>query len=115
VAFFEGFGVVAFAPVTDFGAEASGDQVTGGGSAGRVGCVRVQEVRGQGGGAGGAEAFGFVGKDLGVLPGDGPRLEKASKASGREQIWRDWVTSAPAAGELMVRTPAISSTADISA
>jgi hypothetical protein len=82
VAFFEGFGVVAFAPVTDFGPEASGDQVTGGGSAGRVGCVRVQEVGGQGDGAGGAEAFGFVGKDLRVLPGDGPR---AQGVDGRRQ------------------------------
>ncbi|WP_420716226.1 hypothetical protein [Pseudarthrobacter sp. LT1] len=40
---------------------------------------------------------------------------RASKANGREQIRRDCSTNAPAAAELMVRTPAISSTTDMSA
>ncbi|VXC32195.1 hypothetical protein ARTHRO9AX_270008 [Arthrobacter sp. 9AX] len=79
MAFFQGVGVVAFAPGADFGAEPGGEEVTGRGSAGGVGCVRVEEVRHQGGGAGGAEGVGFVGDDsfhrVLVDPRDGAPLE----------------------------------------
>ncbi|WP_371706636.1 hypothetical protein [Pseudarthrobacter sp. NIBRBAC000502771] len=41
--------------------------------------------------------------------------DKAWNTGGREQIRRDCSTNAPAAAELTVRTPAISSTTDICA
>ncbi|MDQ0665009.1 hypothetical protein QFZ35_003507 [Arthrobacter ulcerisalmonis] len=70
-ALFQGFGVVAFPPSPDLGPEPGRDELTGGGAAGRVRGGGVEEVRHQPGGTVGGEAFGFIGHDPGVLPGDG--------------------------------------------
>ena len=69
----DGVGVMAFPPGTDLGPEPGGYEVAGGGSAGRVGGRRVEEVRHQPGGTGRIKAFGFVGDNSRVLPGHGTR------------------------------------------
>jgi hypothetical protein len=111
VALFEGFGVVTFAPATYSGPEPCRDEVTGEGSAGRVG---VQDVLDEGGRSAGLSPSVSSAMILACCQEMVP-AHSASIARGREQSCRAWVRSAPAAAALMVRTPAISSMADISA
>jgi len=114
MAFFDRFWVVAFAPPTDLGPEPGRDELAG--AAPRAGL----------GAAGSKKCATNPAAPAGVRPSvssatmraccqDMAPAASASITGGREQIRRDWSTRALAAAELMVRIPAISSTADISA
>ena len=106
--------MVAFTPPTDFRPESGRDKFTRCCAACGVGGVGVEEMRHQL-----QRAFGVSSSVSSAMMRaccqDMAPVDNASNTGGREQTRRDWSTNAPAAAELMVRTPAISSTVDISA
>ena len=118
MACFDADRVVPFPPGAGFRPEPGRDKVPGGAAAGRGGRVRVQEMRLQSCSSGPVEVGGFVHHDPGVLPRNGPGLQRGQCQRKREpcvvSVCARFTRRALAVRSLTVRTHATSAVMAIS-